>query len=271
MSSTAAALAALHLPSGQAAVSVWCGRPGRPAAFHVRADEPHYAASLMKLAAARAAARRLDPATSVAVHQEFRSAHSGTYRTDRSYDNDIEPWRRLGGTASLGWLLERMVCASSNLATDVVLEQVGVAAAAAEAPAGMTLTRPIGDHAARAAGLTNTVTARAAAELVAALATERHGRLLEPMRRQLHREEIPAALPPGTRVANKNGWVDGVLHDVALIEPTDAPPYVLAVCTSGMAQTAARAVIHAVTRASWTDRARLEAPTPEPGTPHGPG
>lgn len=257
MSATAAVLAALRLETEPpASVSVWCGRPGRPAAFRFRADVPHYAASLIKLAALRAAARTLDPATEVPVHDEFRSAHSGTYRTDRAYDNDEEPWRRLGGTAPLGWLCERMVCSSSNLATDLVLERVGVAAAAAEAPAGMTLTRPIGDHAAREAGLTNTVTAEAAAALVSALATEQEGRLLEPLRRQLYRAEIPAALPPGTRVANKNGWVDGVLHDAALVEPDDAPAYVLAVCTSGMAEEAARAVIHRVARASWDDRTR---------------
>ncbi|MGQ4515605.1 serine hydrolase [Streptomyces sp. DW26H14] len=240
-------------------VSVWCGRPGWPAAFRFRADVPHYAASLIKLPALLAAHRGLDLDAEVAVHDEFRSAVSGTYRTERAYDNDDEPWLRLGSTAPLGWLCERMVCASSNLSTDLVLEQVGVSGAAAEAPSGMTLTRPIGDHRARRAGLTNTVTAAAAAHLLRVIAAEPSGRLLDPLRRQLYRDDIPAALPPGTRVANKNGWVDGVLHDAALIEPADAPAYVLAVCTSGLDEPDAREVIHAVTRASWADRHDLTA------------
>jgi beta-lactamase class A len=249
-------LAGLAGPEG--AVSVWCAQVGRRPAFRFDADRAHYAASLIKLPLLVAAHRELDLDTEAPVRDEFPSVLGGglRYRADRDDDNDDEPWERLGGTAPLGWLCHRMVCASSNLATSIVLQVVGLDRALAHTPAGMTLTRPIGDRPALDAGLTNTVTAAAAGALLADLAAAGDHRLLAPLRDQRHTAEIPAALPAGTRTASKNGWVDGVLHDIALIEPDDAPAYVLAVCTSGLPEGRARAAIQAVARASWADRAR---------------
>jgi len=46
--------------------------------------------------------------------------------------------------------------------------------------------------------------------------------------------EIPAGLPPGTRVAHKTGWITGVLHDGAIVYPNGGKPYVLVVLTRGI-------------------------------------
>ncbi|WP_051840632.1 serine hydrolase [Streptomyces sp. NRRL F-5126] len=252
----AAALTAGRADAG--AVSVWCGRPGERPAFTHQADRTHYAASLMKPAVLRAAHRNLDLGERVPVHDRFPSVVRGHYRVQRGDDNDEAPWERLGAHMTLGLLCHRMICASSNLATSLVLEAVGLPAAAACAPPGLVITRPIGDRAAIGAGLTNTVTAAAAGALLADAAGD--AALLAPYRDQEYRDGIPAALPAGVPVANKNAWVDGVEHDAALIEPADAPPYVLAVCTTGLAPERARAAIHAVTRASWADRHCLGRP-----------
>lgn len=45
--------------------------------------------------------------------------------------------------------------------------------------------------------------------------------------------DLAAGLPPGTRTACKNGWIDGVRNSVALVHPEDAAPYTLAVCYTG--------------------------------------
>ena len=45
-------------------------------------------------------------------------------------------------------------------------------------------------------------------------------------------EDLAAGLPPGTRVAHKNGWVMGARHGAGVIFPAGEPPFVLAVCTS---------------------------------------
>ncbi|MGY1438841.1 serine hydrolase [Streptomyces reniochalinae] len=240
-------------------VSVCCGRAGAPPAVTHRADRPHYAASMIKLAVLLAAHRAGALDRAVPVREEFASAAGGTYRADRAYDNDDEPWRHLGGEMTVRRLCHRMICSSSNLATSVVLEHLGMEQVAAACPEGLVVQRPIGDRAAAEAGLTNTVTARAAVQVVQALLDTGDPRLLRPLREQRYTHEIPAALPPGTPVANKNGWVTGVLHDVALVEPPEAPPYLLAVCVAGGPQERARSAIHRVAEASWLDR-RLLAP-----------
>jgi beta-lactamase class A len=53
---------------------------------------------------------------------------------------------------------------------------------------------------------------------------------LATMRRQQFREKIPLLLPPELSVAHKTGELDGVRHDVAMVEVPDNP-YVLCLLT----------------------------------------
>ncbi|WP_020501366.1 serine hydrolase [Sciscionella marina] len=235
--------------------SVWCGRPGRAPVFAHRAEIAYYAASLMKLPLLAAAYRAgaLDLAERVPVHAEFASAHSGRFSLDHADDNDEQPWELLGRTATLGWLCERMIVASSNLATNLVLERTGIPAVATECPPGMRVLRGIGDATASAAGISNTVTAASVAALLARFAADEE--LLAVLDAAQYRDCIPAALPPGTKVGNKSGWVDRLLHDAAIIRPADAPAYVLVVCTSGLDEGTALELIHEVTATTWSLRA----------------
>ena len=129
---TAPALTALEpeLAAIPGTVSVWCGRPGSPAAYSRNPDATHYAASTMKVAVMVAAYRlagagRQDLDAGITVHDDFESRlGSGTFRNDRDYDNDAEPWDLLGESAPLRWLVRRMIIKSSNLATNLVLEHV---------------------------------------------------------------------------------------------------------------------------------------------------
>ena len=52
--------------------------------------------------------------------------------------------------------------------------------------------------------------------------------------RQEFNDEIPAGLPPGTRVAHKTGQITGHLHDAAIVYPQRRGPYVLVVLTRGI-------------------------------------
>ncbi|WP_019868827.1 serine hydrolase [Salinispora oceanensis] len=218
-------------------------------------DTTHYAASTMKMAVLVALyraleAERLAPDTAVPVRNEFDSAQPGAARfaCTRPAHNGDDVWDRLGGTASLRWLAERMIVRSSNLATNLLLDQVGLPAVAdvwARAGARHSVTgRGIEDFAARTAGITNLVTAADLAALLRdlALGATRPGPLATPescaamldiLVAQEHREDLAAGLPAGTRIAHKNGWVRGVRHSVGVVYPDDAPPYVLAVCHTG--------------------------------------
>jgi beta-lactamase class A len=251
----------LDLAGVPGTVSVWCGRaPGQPGPARL-ADVPHPAASLVKLPVLLAAFAELDPDREVVLHDEFPSAIRGRYRADRDYDNDEQPWQRLGTPVPVRWLAERMVVASSNLATDHLVELLGLPAVTARCPAGFAVQRPIGDQAAIDAGLRNQVTAAAVGALLTTFArtpAPHRAEVLAVLRRQHHRDGIPAGLPAGVLVGNKTGWVDGVRHDAALITPPDAPAYALVVCTTTpLADGDAAAVTRAIATTTYAARSAL--------------
>jgi beta-lactamase class A len=73
--------------------------------------------------------------------------------------------------------------------------------------------------------------------------------MLDVLSQQEFNGEIPAGLPPGTRVAHKTGQITGVLHDAAIVYPAGRAPYVLVVLTRGIPdEKVARALIADVSR-----------------------
>ncbi len=254
--------------------SVWCGLLDGSAVFARAEHELHYAASTMKVgvmaAAWRAAeAGRLDLDAEIPVHNEHVSAAPGgpAYTNDPAYDSDQQVWDRLGGSAPLRWLIDRMIVRSSNLATNLVLGALGPNEQAfAEVNevwklAGATRAhtdRGIEDYPARESGISNEVTAADLAALFGALAGNRlaspagSAAMIDVLTAQQCRDDLHLGLPAGTRVALKNGWVTGERHSSALIFPADAAPYLLAACTTGDASdTDACALLGRIAAASW--------------------
>jgi beta-lactamase class A len=215
----------------------------------IEPDTQHYAASTMKLpvliAAHRLAERgSLDLHRPVRVHDDFDSVAPGRrFTMDPDEDSDPETWAALGDVVPLRELVDRMVTASGNLATNLVLEQVGAAEVAtvlelAGCSAQTVIPRGIEDYPARDAGLDNLVTANDLARVMVALANDRlaaaaaSAECERVLRAQSYRAGIPAGLPDGIDIGNKTGWIDGVNHDVALIRAADLPPVGLAVLVS---------------------------------------
>ena len=231
-------------------------------------DTTHYAASTMKVAVLAAlyragAAGTIDLDAPVPVRNEFASARSGApvFGCAQEYDNDDAVWDRVGGDASLRWLAHRMIVRSSNLATNLVMSHVGLPAIAevwSLAGARNSVTgRGIEDFAARDAGITNLVTAADLAALVGAIARGAEpadeappagegqsaggtavaspadcAAMLDVLFQQEHCLDLPAGLPAGTRIAHKNGWVQGVRHGAGVVFPDDAPPFAVVVCST---------------------------------------
>jgi beta-lactamase class A len=234
-----------ELDSFPGVASVWCGPIDGPPRFHREADELHYAASTMKVGVMVAALRRLDLDRPVRVHNEHQSAVAGApaFGNDEPDDGDPAVWARLGEEVPLRWLIERMIVRSSNLATNLVLSLTGFDAVnQVWRDAGATRShtdRGIEDAPARERGLTNEVTAADLAALMGALAggklagSRETNDMLDILFAQEYLEDFAPGLPPGTRMASKNGWISGVRHCAAVIYPGDAAPYVLAVCTTG--------------------------------------
>ena len=234
-------------------------------------DARHYSASIMKLpilVAARRLAERglLDLDRPVRVHDDFESRNPGhRFSMDQEEDSDPETWAALGSDVPLGDLVHRMVTVSGNLATNVVLDEVGteeVAAVLADAGCSerTTIVRGIEDYPARDAGIDNLITADDMARLVVALA---EGRLAGPvasaecertLQAQEYRNGIPAGLPDGLVIGNKTGWISSVNHDVALVRAPGLPPVGLAVLVSAPGTEEEReAGIARVASAAWAE------------------
>ena len=237
------------------------------------ADAPHYPASTIKLPVLMALLRDRTAAVpyalgGVVVHDRFPSATSGTFELGESDDQDDEIWGRRGTEVDLLDLADRMITVSSNIATDLIVERIGFDSVHRYlADLGIEdqfrVDRLIGDAAAEEAGITNSVTASSLATLMARIATGTDpdsATALGILTRQTHRDMIPAGLPEGTWSASKGGWVTGVKHDVALVRPVAAPPYVLAVCTTAdLPHIAGMELVARLSAVTWEQWSRWHA------------
>ena len=228
-----------------------------------RADESFHAASTMKVAVlielyrqARHGDLRLDePLT---VRNEFHSLVDGSpFALDPQDDDETELYRAVGETRTLAQLSELMITVSSNLATNLLMDKLGVdnirAGVHALGADGMNVRRDLEDGKAFEQGLNNTTTASALLRLLEAIARgeavdpESSRQMLAILERQTVNDRIPAGLPPGMRVAHKTGEITGIRHDAAIVFA--ARPFVLVVLTRGASSPeAASALIAEITR-----------------------
>lgn len=250
--------------------SVWLGRPGAAPAYTREPDATHYAASTMKAAVLGAIhLRGLPLDTPVRVVNDFASAATGRFGCQQSYDNDDAVWERLGDEVELGWLAQRMIVRSSNLATNLVLDVVGKDAVAEfwrlVGARHSVVGRGIEDGEAREAGITNLVTAADLAALFGAVTLGRvpgAAAMLDVLLAQEGTEDLASGLPAGTRVAHKNGWIEGIRHGAGVVFPDDAPPFVVAVCLTtplavNDADDEACGIVAQVAAAAWAARRQL--------------
>lgn len=255
----------------QGTFSVWWGPLEGEAWFTHHHQAVHYAASTMKVGLVLAAFRQADLGTldldrPVTVHNDFLSAvGSGRYGIEQTDDSDPEPWRRLGTDVALRWLCHRALVRSSNLATNLVLEHVGVdvvaEALAAVGASASVITRGIEDSDARQAGHHNLVTAADLALTLQALASRQAAspdscrEIVAVLAAQQINDALPGQLPPGIRVAHKSGWVHGISHDAGIVYPDGEAPFVFVMCTtSDLDEEAGCTLIAAGAAAAYADR-----------------
>lgn len=247
---------------------------GSGAIVEIHAGERMHAASTMKLPVLIAAHRlvhegklRLDAPVLVANH--FRSLADGSdFSTDPKNDHDDWMYAQIGKLVPLSRLLERMIVRSSNLATNLVMEQVPATFVTATCrklgTRDLEVLRGVEDGRAHDKGLDNTTTAHDLAVLLRAVASSAAApapsstaaaapfptaapapskpqvagaeAILALLQLQELNEGIPAGLPPGTPVAHKTGSISAHYHDAAIVSPPGRAPYVLVVMTRGFAE-----------------------------------
>ena len=231
----------------------------------VNRDSVFHAASTMKVPVmielvrqAESGALALDQR--ILLVNQFGSIVDGSpFSLDPGDDSDSAMYARVGERVPVRELMVRMITRSSNLATNAVIALVGAtrvdSLAHALGATHMRVLRGVEDDKAYQRGLNNTTTAADLAVLLEAIegghAASPSGTtlMLDVLSRQEFNGEIPAGLPPGTRVAHKTGPITAVLHDAAIVYPTGRPPYVLVVLTRGIPdEKVARALIADVSR-----------------------
>lgn len=233
--------------------------------LNLNADESFHAASTMKVPVMIELYRRVDAGSlrldqPVPLANRFSSIVDGSpYTLDPGADSDSAAYLLIGKRVTVGELVDHMITRSSNLATNALIDLVGAKNADATAHAlgakNIRVLRGVEDDKAFRAGLNNTTTARDLATLMVAIETGRAASrascdaMREVLLRQEFNGEIPAGLPPGTKVAHKTGFITAVLHDAAIVYPSGRKPYVLVVLTRGLAdESVARRLIADISR-----------------------
>jgi beta-lactamase class A len=180
------------------------------------------------------------------IKNEFHSLVDGSIFTlDAADDSEADLYKAAGQTRTLGQLCELMITVSSNFATNLLTEKLGVENIRATVHAlgadGMNVLRGVEDNKAFEKGLKNTTTARGLLILLEAIAkgqavdADASRQMVEILARQKFNEAIPAGLPAGTRVAHKTGEVTKIHHDAAIVYAL--PPFVLVILVRGLAET----------------------------------
>jgi len=176
------------------------------------------------------------------VRNRFHSAVDGDpFRVQSGRDANAEVHASIGKTMRVDELARHMIVTSSNLATNLLIDIVGVEqlqrTLARLGVEGIELKRGVEDESAFAAGINNRVTALGLVSVLRlieerrAFSEEASASMLEIMHQQEFRSGIPAGLPDEARVAHKTGEISTVAHDAGLVYLPDRKPYALAILT----------------------------------------
>jgi len=214
--------------------------------FSLHGDRWFHAASTIKvvvlLAVFRAADEgRLHLDDSLHVRNRFISAADGSsFRLSPDSDAMPELYQLVGRTAKISTLAEGMIAASSNLATNLLLDFMGVEYARKvlkdAGVSGVELRRGVEDYAAHHDGINNEVTADGLVRLLSAvrgdfLSKESKEQAIRILLEQRFKSMIPAGLPAHATVAHKTGEISTACHDMGIVYLPEREPYIAVILT----------------------------------------
>lgn len=207
-----------------------------------------HAASTIKVAVLAAVydaidAGRFSAESRVHVRNRFFSAIDGEpFRVQASRDADGDVHAAIGRTMRIAELARHMIGTSSNLATNLLLDVVGLdeakRALATRGVDGVDLQRGVEDDRAFEAGCSNRVTADGLVALLRAIrdADRFSASSIEGMTEILFDQRFSGGIGPGlpdavraiARIAHKTGDISTVSHDAGLVFLPGRPPYAVA-------------------------------------------
>jgi beta-lactamase class A len=217
-------------------------------AWSSRGDDVFHAASTMKIPVMielfhqvrEGKVKLSDP---LPVKNEFHSLVDGSVFTLKpADDSETDLYTAAGQTRTLDQLCDLMVTVSSNFATNLMIQKLGIdnirATVASLHADGMDIKRGVEDQKAFDKGLNNTTTARGLATLLLAIANGKavdpaaSAKMVEILERQKFNEGIPAGVPANIRVAHKTGEITKIHHDAGIVYAER--PFVLVVLVRGI-------------------------------------
>ena len=214
--------------------------------FSLRADRWFHAASTIKVALLLAVFRAADESRlrlddSLHVRNRFFSAADGSpFHLNRDSDAMPELYESIGRTAKISALAEGMISSSSNLATNLLLDFMGVEYARKvlkdAGVSGVELRRGVEDYAAHHDGINNEVTADGLVRLLSAvrgdfLSKESKEQAIRILLEQRFKSMIPAGLPAHATVAHKTGEISTACHDMGIVYLPEREPYIAVILT----------------------------------------
>ena len=223
--------------------------------FRRNADRWFHAASTIKVAillGVYAAIHHgwLLPQSRLHVRNRFFGALDGLpFRVLADRDANSEVHAAIGKMMRVSELALHMISTSSNLATNLLLDLVGLDTVQRSLDElgidGIDIRRGVEDERAFEVGINNRVTAGGLAQLLRLIAEERaftpelSRAMLDILHAQEFRNGIPARLPRAVRVAHKTGEISTIAHDAGVVYPEGRKPYVIAILTEWSPETAA--------------------------------
>jgi beta-lactamase class A len=256
------------------------------------ADAYFHAASTIKMAVlvgvyAEVWRGRLTADAPVHVRNKFTSiVENRPFTLNLDFEPNQEVAKSLGRTMSVRDLAYHMITTSSNFATNLLIDVVGIPAiqrALEELKIeGVVMLRGVADEAAFRAGLNNEVTANGLLKMLRMIAEGRAwspeicAQMLEIMLDQRFKSGIPAGLPGDVHVAHKTGNISTVHHDAGIIYMGNRNPYFLVILTQFPAQAKRSDAVAEVSKDLFETLGRLPRPSeivdeqgPAPVTPPG--
>ena len=214
--------------------------------FSMHGDRWFHAASTIKVAVLLAVFRaadegRLSLDDSLHIRNRFISPVDGSpFHLSRESDAMPELYKRIGRVAKISELAEGMIVASSNMATNLLLDYLTVEYARnvlrQAQVEGVELRRGVEDHLAHEAGINNQATANGLLSLLSALRSDflsakSKEQAIRILLDQRFDSMIPAGLPSHAVVAHKTGEISTACHDIGIVYLPEREPYLAVILT----------------------------------------
>ncbi len=219
-------------------------------AIYIHEKEIFHAASTMKTPVMievyeQVKAGKFGLSDPVLVKNEFKSIVDGSsYQMDISDDSAEEMYKKIGQRLTVRQLVYEMITVSSNLATNLLINQVqasSITHTMQEIGAkDIRVLRGVEDQKAFDKGWNNTVTAHDLALVYEKLARKQIvskqacDEMIQILKEQKFNDIIPARLPKNVQIAHKTGEITGVRHDSGIVYLPDGQSYVLVLLSKNL-------------------------------------